>query len=93
MVVRDRKVDAVVRSFSGDRALPTGGWTVDRCDVVVLVDAAPKAPEDWSVPVAWLDAVRMLRPRSVVANADDLQMLKQYGLAKALLEALLAREA
>ena len=44
MLLRDRKVDAVVLSFSGDRALPEGGWPVDRCDVVVLAGTAPEAP-------------------------------------------------
>jgi cyanophycin synthetase len=81
MLLRDRKVDAAVLAFAHDRAVPEGGWPVDRCDVVVLAGASAQALADRKVLGAWIEALRMLRPRCVVASADAMQALKQLGLS------------
>ncbi len=81
MLLRDRKVDAVVLAHASDLAMPEGGWPVDRCDIVVLAGAVPQARADRKTPAAWVEALRMLRPRCVVASVDAMQALKHFGLS------------
>ncbi|MBE2262262.1 MAG: acetate--CoA ligase family protein [Burkholderiaceae bacterium] len=78
MLLRDRKVDAVVLSLPGERQFPASGWPVDRCDVLVL--AAPAGTPNKAVAGAWIEAVRSLRPRTVVASAGAMHAVSQSGL-------------
>jgi len=78
MLLHDRKVDAVVLSLPGERQFPASGWPVDRCDVLVL--AAPAGTPHKAVAGAWIEAVRSLRPRTVVASAGAMQAVSQSGL-------------
>jgi hypothetical protein len=80
MLLRDRKLDAVVLALASDRAMPEGGWPVDRCDVVVLAGASARALVDRKAFSAWIEALRTLRPRCVVVSAHAMQALKQFGL-------------
>lgn len=81
MLLRDSKVDAVALAFASDQAMPDDGWPVDRCDVMVLTDAAAQAPTNIKIPRAWLDSLQMLRPRCVIASAAAMQSMKQFGLS------------
>ena len=81
MLLCDRKIDAVVLASVSHQAIPEGGWPVDRCDVVILAGAAAESLSDKKVVAAWMEAVRMLRPRCAVVSAVVMQALNQFGLA------------